>query len=273
MISLLTIEESNNYFSELDNFFLKKEEPKEKYICCENQELYKDNTSLTCYNCGEITIDNFDVVIPKTYLNQKFHNCTLINQSVKFKNIRRLHHFQNYNYKEVVMKKSFSYITEICNKLKLSNTVIEGSKIKYKEIFLDLEISSRSNIKKAMYIYCIFFSCDYYNYEIDIEQIIEIVGIKKKHYNKVLKKLEKKNIIHSHKKIDKLLKICKENNLIINKEEMIEKYVIIKKKNIKINNNSILLGILNEMLKIKEKKFIEIFKTTRITLDKYELLK
>ena len=52
MISLLTIEESNNYFSELDNFFLKKEEPKEKEnICCNKQELYKDNTSLTCFKC------------------------------------------------------------------------------------------------------------------------------------------------------------------------------------------------------------------------------
>jgi transcription initiation factor TFIIIB Brf1 subunit/transcription initiation factor TFIIB len=171
------------------------------------------------------------------------------------------------------MKQTFGEITDICNKLKIGKKVIEGSKIKYKEIFIDLEISSRSNIKKAMYIYCIYFSCNYYNHKIDLDELISITDINDKHYSKVLKKLEKNNIIHSHKKIDKLIKKCKDNDLIIDKEKILERYRILKKNNIKLNNNSILLGIMFEMLDITEKRFIKIFKTTRITLEKYELLK
>jgi hypothetical protein len=124
-----------------------------------------------------------------------------------------------------------------------------------------------------MYIYCIYFSCNYYNHKVDLDELISVTDINEKHYNKVLKKLEKNNIIHSHKKINKLINICEKNDLIINREKLVEKYEILKKKNIKLNNNSLLLGIINEMLNIKEKKFIKIFKTTRITLEKYALLK
>lgn len=265
--------DTNNYFNALDNYFLKKKIKKPKNLCCDNQLLLKDNYCITCNYCGTIKVDNFDFVIPNIYLNQKFHNCTLINQSTKFKNIRRLHHFQNYNYKEVTQNKSFVFIKNICELMGLSKTILEGAKIRYKEIFLDFQISSRSNIKNAMYCYCIFFSCEYYNYKVDVDELIKFAGIRKIHYTKVLKKLEKKNIINPVKKINKLISICNDNNIYVNKDELIFKYKILKKKKIKINNNSLLLGIIYDLIEIDEKDFISIFKTTKITLDKFNLLK
>jgi hypothetical protein len=271
MTTILTEKEKNNYFNILDNYFIKEEKPLEhKYYCCAKQELYKDNTYLTCFKCGTIFLNNYEYVTPNIYLNQKFHNCTLIIPSVKFKNIRRLHHFGNYDYKEVVMNKSFKEIQEICKKMKLSKKIIEGSKIKYKEIFIDLKISSRSNIKRAMYIYCIYFSCNYYNTKIDIDELIKISDIEEKHYNKVLKKLEKKNVILSYRKINKITNICKKNNLKIDKKVLIQKYQEMKKKKLKLNNNSILLGVLFEILDITEPRFIKIFNTTKITLYKFK---
>ena len=121
-----------------------------------------------------------------------------------------------------------------------------------------------------MYIYCIYFSCNYHKIQINLDELIKITNIEERHYNKVLKKLEKKNIIFSHKKINKLINICKKNNLKIDKEKLIEKYKEFKEKKIKLNNNSILLGILFGMLNITETKFVKIFKTTKITLEKFK---
>lgn len=264
----------NNYFKDLDNYYnvkIDEEEPK----CCDNHNIVIDNTYLSCTNCGETKIDNINYVTPKKYLNQRFHNCTIISSNViKFKSIRRLHHFSNYSYKEVVMIKSFKEMNELCEKMKLSKKIFEGSKIKYKEIFLDLKISSRSNIKRGVYLYCIMFSCNYYNVDINIDELIKISNIEKKHYNKVLKKLEKKNVILSHSNINKFINICKKNNLKIDKKIIIKKYQDFKKKEkIKLNNNSILIGILFELLNIPENQFIKIFKTTKITLSKFNKTK
>ncbi len=263
----------NNYFNDLDNYFKKNLEEKIIKECCDDQEIVKDNTYLCCINCGELKIDNFDCIIPNNYLNQRFHNCTLIQKSVKYQYIRRLQHFQNYSYIEVTMLKSFKEIEDVCKIMKLTNNIFEGAKIKYKDIFMDLRISSRSNIKRAMYIYCVIYSCNYYKKVIDINVLFEIVKIKKKHYDKVLKKLEKNNIIFSYIKINKLVDICNKNDLNIDKELLIKKYKYMKKKKIKLNNNSILLGILYNMLEITELNFIKIFKTTKITLHKFNKIK
>jgi rubrerythrin len=254
----------NDYFKEEKEDIIKKEE------CCDNPMIIKDNTYIICENCGTVHLDNYDIIKPNKYLNQRFHNCTLINSSMRFKNIRRLHHFSNYSYMECTMLKSFKEMLDICNYLKLGKKVIEGSKIKYKEIFLDRKISSRSNIKRAMYCYCINYSCDYYNVKINIEELLKISKIDIKHYNKVLQKLEKKNIIYNNKKIEKIKYICRMNNLDINIEKLLDDYKVLKDKKIKLNNNSILLGLLYEMLEITESKFIKLFKTTRITLNKYK---
>jgi transcription initiation factor TFIIIB Brf1 subunit/transcription initiation factor TFIIB len=171
------------------------------------------------------------------------------------------------------MLKSFKEIEKICQKLKLSKKIKDGANIKYKEIFLDMKISSRSNIKKAMYIYCIFFSCNYYKQKMDVGDLIKITNITQKHYDKVISKLEKRNVILSHKKINKMINICNENDLIVNKEEMLKKYQEMKEKKIKLNNNSILLGILFELLNIPENKFIKIFNTTKITMCKFKKYK
>ncbi len=273
MNNILTEEQTQDYFKKLDNYFIKGENKTKKKKCCENQKLYKDNYGYTCSKCGKVLKDNYDVIEPKVYLNQRFHNCTLINNCVKFKNIRKLQKWSNYHYKEVVMEKSFQRIKDICQILDLNQKIINGSKIKYKEIFIDLKISSRSNIRKAMYIYCIYFSCKYYNVDINIEDLIKVSEINKIHYNKVLRKLEKKNIIHSEKKINKILKICKNNNITIEKEKLINNYNNFKLKKVKLNNNSIIIGVLFDMLDIKRKDFIKIFKTTKITLIKYNKFK
>ena len=217
----------NAYFNSLDNYYNNKKD-QEEYICCDNQNIVKDNTYLSCTNCGVITLDNLNYIKPKKYLNQRFHNCTIINSSVKFKSIRRLHHFSNYDYKEVVMQK---------------------------------------------YIYCIFFSCKYYDIEVDIDKLIEISNIEKKHYNKVIKKLEKKNVILSHSKIDKIIYLCKKNHLKFDKKKLLTEYQKFKTNKIKLNNNSILLGLLYDIVNIPENQFIKIFNTTKITLYKFKKIK
>ena len=254
----LTEIEKEYYFEQLDKY-LEQTEPKLKKIkqkCCNDRIIKKCNTYMTCISCGTVQVNNYELVTPNTYLNQRFHNCTIINRSHKYKNINRLQTFSNFCYTEVIMNKSFVEITNICNKLKLPHKVINGSKIRYKEIFIDLKISSRSFIKIAMYIYCIYYSCKFHKIYVNIDDLIKVSDIDQKHYDKLMIKLEKKNVIFKNKKIMKLIEICNEKNIIIDKELLINSYKEYKKKIKKcfkkLNNNSIILGLLYNQLNMNE---------------------
>lgn len=232
------------------------------------------NSLEICTNCG--SCDNFlEIIEPINYLNKNFHLTTIIvggKCSTTNYKIKRLQKWKNYNYKEYTMTKSFEDIKNICNHLNLNNLnnkVYEISISKYKNIFLDKKISSRDNIKKAIYIYCIVFSCNYLNIKINVDDIINFVNIQKKHYLKGLKKVDKNNIYFIKKNVESKIKLCNDNNIYINKNIIYDEYYLYTKKNLKINKNSLILYLFFKNLNIPDKDFINIFNTTKVTIKKF----
>ena len=267
--------------------------------CCNNPDINYNNTYTTCINCCKVSLDNFIYVEPNVYLNKKFHLSTTISGSSKFNTLKRFHQWGNYNYKETTLMKTLKIFEIICNHFEINNIILDRSKFLYKTIYIDNKISSRSNIKNAMYIYCIYESCKEKNFKIDLEDLIDFFdkniknkyikkkNIKKKkvkftidHYSKCLKKIEKylnikneDNTIFIDVKLKKKYEICIKKKLDINKIELITLYNKYKTYNTtkKINNNSIILGVIYLLVKDKVnlKRFIKIFKTTKITLKKF----
>ena len=267
--------------------------------CCETPDIRFDNTYYTCINCCKSSLDNIEYVEPNVYLNTQFHLSTTMSGNSKYNKLKRFHQWGNYNYKETTLMKTLNIFEIICNHFKMNSRILCRSKFLYKTIYIDNKISSRSNIKNAMYIYCIYESCKEKNFKIDLEDLIDFFdkniknkyikkkNIKKKkvkftidHYSKCLKKIEKylnikneDNTIFIDVKLKKKYEICIKKKLDINKIELITLYNKYKTYNTtkKINNNSIILGVIYLLVKDKVnlKRFIKIFKTTKITLKKF----
>ncbi len=241
-----------------------------KEICCDDMKLEKDDTFETCINCGVKKLVTFELERPNVFHNRKFHNSTLIGYSSKTFNINRIHKFITYDYKETTLMKTLTIIGKICLKFELSGYVVEQSKNRYKELYIDKNISSRSNIKKAVYIYCIYSSCMHNKININLNDLIDHMGIKLSHFEKCMKKIDDK-MIFTNNKILKYLKIAEKNNLQITEEILLgeySKYINLKEN---INENSIIIGSIYELVKkdVELKKYIKMFKTTKITLNKF----
>lgn len=261
---------------------------KEEYKCCDNPEIVFDKTYYTCMNCAKCSVDNIEYVERTFYLNEKFHLSTTMSGGFKFNKLKRFHKWANHNYKEITLMKTLCLFENICNHFNIGERILIRAKFLYKSIYIDNNISSRSNIKTAMYIYCIYESCKENNFKIDLEYMIDFCNIDVKnnkdklttdHYAKCLKKIEKyldikneDNTIFIDTKLKQKYNICIKKKIVIDKVELITLYNRYKQCNIKLlNNNSIILGVIYLLIKDKVnlKRFIKIFKTTKITLKKF----
>lgn len=267
----------NTLFNKLDTFLdintLKYtetiDEIKEQK-CCDDMEIIKDSTFETCINCGTKKLNTFEIERPNIYHNTKFHNSTLIGYSSKLYNVNRIHKYTTYDYKETTLMKTLTIIGKICIDFKLNGTIISQSKNIYKDLYIDKNISSRSNIKKAVYIYCIYSSCKNNNTVINLSKLIKHQKIKLSHFEKCMKKIDD-TIIFSNRKILKYLNIAKDNKLDITEQQLLTEYSKYVKLKENINVNSIIIGSIYELVKedIELKTFIKMFKTTKITLNKF----
>ncbi len=250
-------------------------------MCCDKPDIRFDKTYHTCINCGISRLDNFEIETPNVYLNTQFHLSTIMSGgSGKHNKLKRFHQWGNHNYKETTLMKTLCLFETICKEFGIGERILGRAKFLYKTIYIDNKISSRSNIKKAMYVYCIYESCKENNFEIDLEYLLTYSNIKTEHYSKCLKKIEKylnikneDNTIFIDTKLKKKYEICIKKKLNVDKIELITLYNKYKEYNTtkQINNNSIILGVIYLLIKDKVnlKRFIKIFKTTKITLKKF----
>ncbi len=259
-------------------------------MCCDNPDIRFDNTYYTCCNCGNSTMNNIEYHEPNIYLNQQFHLSTIMGGGgARHNKLKRFHQWSNHNYKETTLMRTLCLFETICKEFGIGERILGRAKFLYKTIYIDNKISSRSNIKKAMYIYCIYESCKENNFKIDLEDMIDYsnkdIKIEKlklttEHYSKCLKKIEKylnikndDNTIFTDTKLKTKYEICLKKKLNVDKIELITLYNKYKECNTtkQINNNSIILGVIYLLIKDKVnlKRFIKIFKTTKITLKKF----
>ena len=286
----------SSYFKKLEDLNSQNEENAENETCCENPEYIFDNTYETCKNCGNSLLKNikneYDSLVynglekQRNYLNKKYMNSTIVGNCYKKKyNILKLiHNQQNYNYKEKTLMINICDIDKICEHLNLSKIIRNKSKLLYKNIYIDESISSRCKIKKAVYIFCVYKVCSEENIYFELEEILKFSGINLDNYTFCLKKMEKLLLIKNDKKylevidlIKEKIEICRNLNLEIKVEDVKSYYnkyrsFVYKPR---LNNKSILTGVLYILLKdqISQVHFIKIFKTTKITLNKFNRFK
>lgn len=267
----------NKYFDILNEYNKierqEKEEKEEKVEkdCCDNPIIVFTDTYKVCENCAIVKKNDLEYQRPIKYLNNRFHLTTMISKSNrKYYHLNRLQKYNNYNYKEVTMLNSFKEIKKICNKFDLPSQIYDVAVTKYKDIYIDKGISSRDNIKKSIYLYCIIFSCDYHNQNKNLENMLNHIKVKKKHYHKAVKKVNKNDIIFIEELLDKKLIECKNNNIIIQKNDIITLYNNYSKYKLKLNKNSLILFLFYIKLNKNHEEFINIFKTTKITLNKFD---
>lgn len=262
------------YFKVLENH--NKMEIKKEDEECEHTFLidYEYHTEI-CDKCG-LSKPYVEEIKPNTYLNKKFHLTTIIvggKSSKKNYMLKKFQKYSNYNYKEVTMLKSFKEIKKICKHFNLNNKIYDVSISKYKNIFLDLNISSRDKIKKSVYVYCIIYGCNFYNIEIDVKDILNYIRIEKKHYLKALKKIDKNNIYFVKEIIDEKIDLCLKKGIEVNKKNIYEDYYRFVLDELKFNKNSLILFLFYKNLDITDEDFILLFNTTKITLKKFNNLK
>lgn len=264
----------NKYFDILNEHNKIERQEKEEKVekqCCYNPIIIYNDTYIVCENCAVVQKNDLEYDEPIKYLNNKFHLTTLISKSnKKYYHLNRLQKYNNYNYKEVTMINSFQEIKDICNQFNLSKQIYDVAITKYKDIYIDKQISSRDNIKKSIYLYCIIFACDYHNQNKNLEKMLNYINVKKKHYHKAVKKVNKNDIIFINDLLNKKLLECEKNNITISKDDIIILYNNYSKYNLKLNKNSLILFLFYIKLNKNHEDFINIFKTTKITLNKFD---
>ena len=264
--------EFEKYFKVLEKY----EEKKEKVEKVEKVEKHEwvidsENSYEVCVKCG-LCREYTEIEPTIKYLNNKFHLTTVI---VGGKNtrenyvIKKLQKWNNYNYKEVVMNKSFGVIEKICDNFSLTKKVYFMAINKYKNVFLDDKISSRDKIKRCVYVYCILCSCEIYDIDIDIDDLLDYIKVKKKHYLKALKKIDKNNIYFIKNIVESKINICLENNIDVDINDIYNDYKSLKNTDMKINKNSLILFLFYRNINVSNEKFIELFNTTKITIKKF----
>ena len=185
----------------------------------------------------------------------------------------RIQKWQSYDYKENTLIKSFKTIKKIGEKLKIQGKLLDKSCYKYKEIYINKNISSRNKIKRCIYIYCIFIIAYENNIKLNIIEILKDNNLSINNFNNCLNKLEENNF-YLHNDMEKYLLLTKEHyNINIDIFFLIEKYnFYIKKLNnnkIKINKNSLLIYTFYNIISPKNvNNFIKIFQISRMTLQK-----
>lgn len=181
----------NKLFDKLDKFIssTKSKKPdKENKNCCDNQELLDDDISLTCKNCGRI-YPHYEEILPNTALNPKFQAKTYIPYSYKNKTLYRLNQWDSC-YKETTANKSYLVIRNICQKYKLNGKVQDRACYIYKYIYIDNNITSRSKIKKSLYIICVRKAATFNNINLSLKTLLNDYKLTFKHYNKAYSKIK-----------------------------------------------------------------------------------
>ena len=248
--------------------------------CCQNREMIDDfvNNFSVCKNCG-ITETRQEILFEPNYRNPKFKMSTTMTYMKKYYKLYRLHMWANHDYKENNANNNYTEIEAICKNMSIANIVYQQACNLYKKIYIDDEISSRDNIKRCMYIYCIYrASIKYGEQPLDIFEMLKKCKLKTDNYNKATNKCEVKLLINDNMK-DTITKIKEIYSLDIIQHEFIERYNKLmdklQEKCSRINKNTLLIItafiMIEEKLnkRIRKKQFLEQFNISETTLLKF----
>jgi len=156
--------------------------------CCESDEnLVMDNGLWLCRECGIIHKDIMYEEVDEYEPYKSPHILkTMIPYARNLKHVRRLHKWQNWSYQEIESKKLCDMIRE----KKLPINIIDSACYLANEYYIKEKIVSRSKIRTALLVYCVYRAYLYRDIDIDIRKLFIIFEITPKHYNQLVKKLK-----------------------------------------------------------------------------------
>lgn len=178
--------------SKLDNFIsskYKKIKIQKNKLCCDNPQIYNDNISLTCHNCGRIN-PHYEEILPSSALNPKFQAKTYVPYNSKYRHLSRLNKWDS-DYKETTANKSYLDIREICDNYNLGPRIKDRACFVYKYIYIDNNITSRNKIKQSLYIICIKKAATFNNIKLNLNTLLNDYELTMKNYNKAYSKIKK----------------------------------------------------------------------------------
>ena len=268
----------------IDNGIFRKEKKKVKKVnknCCRKMKIVEDNTYKICINCGYSWMNNIEYGDPTYFLNPKYQLSTEMGNSYysKYRSLKRLHTWNNYDYRENAANVCYDEIKKIGKSIKLSDKIINQSCFLYKVIYIDNKVSSRNKIKRSIYCYCLHRSSCHNETDINIIELLKDNDLTIENYNKALGKVKDKEKLYLNINIEKYYHLLIFNyKVTISINDFIIQYnriVRISKRNrFKLNFNSLLLATIYYIIDNTEEdyRFYEIFNTTYITLSKFKKL-
>jgi len=267
-----------NYFEKLNDYNNKKEEKIIKKDCCNNKKIIIDipNNIEICENCGFTKI-YYEYVEENsiTQSNPYYRLTSIIANSYRYKNIQRIHKWNNYDYKENTAINSYKKIREIGLKINLNNQIINNSIQEYKELYVNNGISTRYKIKLSLYIYCLFFN-SFENNFFNIFEVLNEYNLTIDNFNKAINRSEKKKYFLQNNMIKYIDIIHKNYNIKFELKKIIITYNEFLNKNDKFNNNSLLILTLYNLLKekkdIEKINFYKLFNISKSTIKKISKL-
>ncbi len=267
----------NQLDSILDEMNINPKKEIEPIPCCDNRRIIHGTEWDVCINCGTC-IDPHEIIIKRQFLNPRYQMTTAIGSGGKYKNVRRLHTWANYDYRENMANRNYKEIRDIGNGLNLHQKVLDNACFIYKSIYINKNVSSRNKIKRSLYIYCLARSCVEYHLTFDIIKMLGENGLSIDNYNKAISKVEDENKLFLNVNMVDKMKIAKDNwdikFTLINIIELYNKNIRISKgAKLKLNNNSILIGSIYVLLDIsknkEDKKFLNLYNITFTTIKKF----
>ena len=245
--------------------------------CCDNKRIIHTDEWDVCISCG-LCLDPTDIIIKRQFLNPRYQMTTSIGGGGKYKNVRRLHSWANYDYRENMANRNYKEMRDIGNKLNLHQKVMDNACYIYKGIYINKNVSSRNKIKRILYVYCIYKSCMEYKRKLDIISLLGENDLSIDNYNKAISKVEDEDKLFLNVNMMDKMKIAKDNwdikFTLMDLITLYNKNIKISKGNkLKLNNNSILIGSIYILLKIEEnkeeKKFLKQYNITFTTIKKF----
>jgi hypothetical protein len=279
-MAILTNSEKEYFFNKLDDF-IKKEEEKEN-MCCNNKNIIYDYTqnNEVCTNCGVV---NNLIIDEISYTKSMQMNFKLYGNKNNYNNIHRLYNWDRVEYKDKTIIENNSDIDKIIEKISKKYDIFveiyEYNKIKemYKNIYITNKITSRSNIKKSLFLICIYIILKEKHKKLNIFDLLDLFNLTINNYNSATQKI---NYLLIDINIEKYKKVMEYYyNIDFDLDYLIESYNrifnILKDKKIRINKKAITIivmykKLLNNKL-IKDKvRFCNIAKINLRTFNKHK---
>ena len=232
----------------------------DKHNCLKEDYVYSDIGFYVCRICGTV-IKNEPNQEEEFKPNVSFVVKTYIPYNKKYKNLFRLHSWSNYDYYEV----RNNNLQKMISHYPLNKNVLQKANFIFFREFK--KVKTRGNVKMGLVCYSIYKAHLDLKINVDLDYWIRYLGIKVKHYNNAVKKLNQDWLYYPRGINVYLSKI----DNIIDKNEMILEYnKFINNNNNSFNTKTILSTLIYKILKddglIDDYNFFKLFKISKASI-------